>query len=89
VIVGDKNHKLTSVDQWVQQLSTEDTKKSALVAFRWAQFPHEQEYESGGDWNQGMFSVGLPPGSLFNIIASWDNKGKLYKATLQGVQCAE
>lgn len=88
VLVDGKPHTLVSVDQWVLRLTTTSTKKSALVAFRWAQFPPEQEYEPGGDWNQGMLSIGLPPASQFDAIARWDIDGKSYEAKLKGVQCA-
>lgn len=88
VLVKGKPHALMSVDDWVKKLSAPDIKPAALVAFRWAQFPIEQEYEPGGDWNQGMLSIDLPPGSEFDVIARWDIAGKAFAATLQGVQCA-
>ena len=89
VLIDGKSHPLVSVDEWVQRLTTKSTKKSSLVAFRWAQFPPEQEYEPGGDWNQGMFSVGLAAASQFDVIALWDIEGKKYEAKLQGVECAK
>ena len=89
VSVDGQSHSLVSVEQWVQRLTTNNTKKSSLVAFRWAQFPPEQEYEPGGDWNQGMFSIGLDASAQFDIIAQWDIEGKKYDAKLQGVQCAK
>lgn len=88
VLVNGKSHPLVSADTWVQRLTTVDVQKSALVAFRWAQFPPEQEYEPGGNWNQGMLSVGLPADSKFDVIADWDIAGKTFEATLRGVQCA-
>ncbi|MBE9525531.1 MAG: hypothetical protein IME94_01025 [Proteobacteria bacterium] len=89
VSVDGQSHPLVSVNEWVQLLTTNSTKKSSLVAFRWAQFPPEQEYEPGGDWNQGMFSIGLDESAQFDIIAQWDIEGKKYEAKLQGVQCAK
>lgn len=89
VSVDGQSHSLISVNKWVQQLTTKSTKKSSLVAFRWAQFPPEQEYEPGGDWNQGMFSIGLAPSTQFDVVAHWDVEGKKYSAKLQGVQCAK
>lgn len=89
ISAAGKAHTLISVDKWVQKLSTDNTKKSALIAFRWAQFPPEQEYEPGGDWNQGMLSIGLPAGSQFDVIARWDIDGKTYDTKLQGVLCAQ
>jgi len=86
--VKGRSHQPFSVSQWVDLLSKTDVKKSSLIAFRWAQFPIEQQYEPGGDWNQGMFSVGLPAGTQFNLLAKWDINGKPYQAILQGVRCA-
>jgi len=89
VIVDGKTHALPPVAQWLQELSDHGAKKSALIAFRWAQFPPEQEYEPGGDWNQGMLAIGLPASSQFDITARWDINGTNYQAILQGVKCAE
>jgi len=89
ILVKNKPHKLVPVSQWVKRLSATGAKKSAVIAFRWAQFPPEQEYKPGGDWNQGMLSIGLPFGSRFNAIAKWDIAGKEYEAKLTEVQCAK
>ncbi len=89
ITVDGKPHKLTTIEKWVQELTTEETLKPALIAFRWAQFPHEQKYEPGGDWNQGMLSIGLPSGTLFNIVARWNVNGDIYESVLSEVQCAE
>ncbi len=76
------------VEDWVDVLAKEGVKKPALIAFRWAQFPPEQSYEPGGDWNQGMLSTGLPAGSSFDIIARWDMAGEIYEGVLHDVHCA-
>jgi len=89
ILVKNMPHKLVPVSEWVKRLSTTGAKKSAVIAFRWAQFPPEQEYKPGGDWNQGMLSIGLPPGSIFDVIAKWDIADKEYEAKLAEVQCAK
>jgi len=89
ILVKNKPHKLVPVKQWLKQLSNIGVKKSSLIAFRWAQFPPEQTYQPGGNWNQGMLSVGLPPESVFDVIATWDISGKKYQAKLTEVQCAK
>ena len=83
-----KTHALLSIDDWINRFTDNNIGKSSMIAFRWAQFPPEQEYEPGGDWNQGMLSVGLPAETQFNITATWDIKGEAYEATLKGVKCA-
>ena len=89
VIAGGRQHALVPVDEWVKRLTTVDTPKAALVAFRWAQFPVEQSYQPGGDWNQGMLSVALSPGTPFDLIAHWDIEGKPFQLSLKQVHCAK
>lgn len=89
VRVDGKTHPLVPVEQWVQRLKAGGAGNASLVAFRWAQFPPEQSYEPGGDWNQGMLSFGLPAGTRFDVLARWDSVGQSYEAKLKEVQCAD
>jgi len=75
--------------EWLEQLKQAGSTKPALIAFRWAQFPPEHEYEPNGDWNQGMLSIGLPAGSIFDFVARWDVDGKPYQTGLRGVRCVQ
>lgn len=84
-----KQRKLKPVTTWLQQLATPKTSKAALIAFKWAQFPSEQSYQPGGDWNQGMLSIGLQAKQVFTIDAQWTMLGKTYTSRLTDVQCAE
>ena len=88
VSVDQQEHQLKNIGEWIAQLEAGGAQKSPLIAFRWAQFPAEQEYEPGGDWNQGMLSIGLPAESQFDITARWDIEGKPFEAKLKGVRCA-
>jgi len=74
-------------NSWLQRLQQSGVKKPALIAFRWAQFPPEHEYEPNGDWNQGMLAAGLPAGSSFDLVVRWDVAGKPYAGVLKNVQC--
>lgn len=87
VIVDGKPHSPVSVNQWIKSFRTENINKAALIAFRWGQFPPEQSYEPGGDWNQGMFSIGLSARQDFDITVRWGIDGQPYQATLKGVHC--
>jgi hypothetical protein len=87
--INGQSHALQTVQQWIDRLSTESTSKASLIAFRWAQFPPEQEYQPGGDWNQGMLSIGLPPGRQFDFNVQWDINGTVFNAQLKGVECAQ
>ena len=95
LLVTDEANKvqtrpLRSVEGWLDQFKQYKSrvKKPALIAFRWAQFPPEQVYQPGGDWNQGMLAMGLTAKRKFDLIANWDSNGKNFQAKLEGVQCA-
>jgi len=71
-----------SVAAWMSQWRALGLTETAQIAFRWAQFPPEQEY-AVGEWNQGMLATGLPPGSHFDLIARWTVAGKSYEGKLE------
>jgi hypothetical protein len=75
--------------EWLSLFKEKKVTPSALIAFRLAQLPEEQEYEPNGDWNQGMLSINMPIGSTFDLMVYWDIKGTDYKLKLEGVHCAK
>lgn len=76
-----------SVAEWMAHWQALGLTQAAQIAFRWAQFPPEQEY-AVGEWNQGMLTTGLPPGGRFDLIARWTVAGKTYEEKLENVVCA-
>jgi len=85
----ESTQNITKNMHWLELFKQKGVKPSALIAFRLAQLPEEQEYQPNGDWNQGMLSVNLAVGSKFDIIIRWDMKGKPYEFTLQGISCTK
>ena len=77
-----------SLEYWGERLAPFDLPASAKLAFRWAQFPPEQSYRPGGDWNQGMLTTGLAGGQAFDLVALWDVGGETFQARLSEVRCA-
>lgn len=75
------------VDEWMAVWQSLGLPEPARIAFRWAQFPPEQEY-APGEWNQGMLATGLPPGGRFDLTARWTVAGKRYEGKLKDVRCA-
>lgn len=82
-----RTHPPKSVEEWMAQWRTLGLPEAAQIAFRWAQFPPEQEY-AVGEWNQGMLTTGLPPGSRFDLVARWTVAGKAFEGKLENVVCA-
>lgn len=75
------------VQAWMDEWQAMGLPEAAQIAFRWAQFPPDQEY-AVGEWNQGMLAIGLPPGSRFDLVARWVVAGESYQGMLEDVVCA-
>jgi hypothetical protein len=82
---GERPLKL--VDEWLAEWQRHGVSEPARTAFRWAQFPPEQEYEPG-DWNMGMTTYALPPGSRFDLEAVWWRGNDRRAARLRDLRCA-
>lgn len=88
VVTGGKSQPPVSLETWLERLAVFKPSKPALIAFRWAQFPPEQSYEPGGDWNQGMLTTGLEPGATYDLVARWSVDDNEFEGVLKNVQCA-
>lgn len=85
----EKTQNIEENSKWLNAFKQKKVTSSALIAFRLAQLPEEQEYDPNGDWNQGMLSINTPIGTTFDITINWDIKGSPYKLKLKEVRCAE
>ena len=81
-------------EDWAEEwLAIQDKKKqvkqSARIAFKWATFPSEQTFEPGGDYNWGMISFGLPPGTTFDLLIFWQTARQSHEQWIKNIQCPE
>ena len=76
-----KRHSIRTKSEWVQEW------RDMGVAFRWSMLPDDQTFEVG-DWGQGFTTIGLMPGSRFDLEYSWRVNDSLSSRTIQGVECA-
>jgi len=60
-----------SVDTWMAQWQSLGLSEAAQIAFRWAQFPPEQEY-AVGEWNQGMLLNHRGIGTIGTTLEPWN-----------------
>lgn len=82
---GKPQLMLTKHD-WLARWQPRNFSKPVKTAFEWSQFPVEQTF-SPGDWNQGMTTYEIPPGSRFDVTYRWWQGGKLFEGTLRNVEC--
>lgn len=86
--VDGKNKSIKLKEQWESEWSTRtDISMAAKIAFRWATFPTQQEFEPGGDFNWGMISFGLPPGSAFDLQVVWKQNDEVQSHWIKNIQC--
>jgi hypothetical protein len=82
VVTGDGvEHKLKLKSEWIKEWSAKG------VGFRWLLLADEQTFDEG-DWIQGFTTIGLAPGSTFDLYYSWSQQGKLVNSEIKGIQCA-
>lgn len=87
---GDRDapsRRLPLKEDWDQEWQAAGEPDGARVAFRWSLFPTRQTFH-GGDYNWGMISFGVPPGTRFDLALVWTLGGEPGSATLRGLVCA-
>lgn len=82
-----KQQGLKTREDWQVEWQAEQVKKPQQLAFSWSLYPTRQEYKPG-DYNWGMTSFNLSPGTAFDLEVVWQQYGKTQRAWLKGVQCA-
>lgn len=74
-------------EAWDTEWEAAGESEAARVAFRWSLFPTRQTFR-GGDYNWGMISFGVPPGTHFDLTLAWTLDGEPQQAVLRGLICA-
>jgi hypothetical protein len=75
-------------EDWVSIWNKKKVSDDAKVAFHWALYPSKQTYQST-DYNWGMISFALPPGSKFDLQIRWYRNGDLQTKRLNNLECGK
>jgi hypothetical protein len=84
---GDGPRPIALKEPWDTRFAATGESDAARIAFRWSTFPTEQRFR-GGDYNWGMISLGVEPGTRFDLTLTWTLNGEPQTALLGGVTCA-
>ncbi len=88
-IIGPKGPQPIQTRQdWAKIWDTKKVPENAKVAFHWALFPTTQSYQST-DYNWGMISFALPPGTRFDLEVRWLQGGVKKVKMLQNLECGK
>ena len=88
VISGNIRQPMLLREYWQKLWLERKQSESARIAFEWSLLPTKVHYDIN-DYNWGMSSYGLPPGSHFDLLFSWERNGKKFTGRINDVICAE
>lgn len=84
---ADSTGPLRLRDDWKPVWEGAGVSQPARIAFNWALFPTRQRF-SPGDYNWGMMSFALAPGSVFDLHLEWREDTVEYENVMPGIRCA-
>jgi hypothetical protein len=76
-------------EAWDNEWSATQVNSPARIAFKWATFPTQQTFEPAGDYNWGMISFDLSPGTVFDLQVVWKEGKTLKQQWITSLQCPE
>ena len=88
VVSGNTKQSMLLREYWQKLWLDRQQSESARIAFEWSLLPTKVQYDIN-DYNWGMSSYGLPPGSQFDLLISWYRNGKKYNGRINNLICAE
>ena len=88
VVTQDGKTPMLLRDDWNNIWKSADppVSEASRIAFEWALLPSQQGFDPG-DYNWGMTSYGLPPGSTFDLEFTWQRKGTAQHGRIDNIEC--
>ena len=88
VIADGKTRGMKLKEQWDAEWKTRGISESSRIAFRWSFLPTRQRFEPG-DYNWGMTSYGLDPGTEFDLVLVWVWGDTQQRERISNIECAQ
>lgn len=85
--VGNRPRKLKTRESWGSEWPPDQVSDAARLALEWSLYPTQQTYQAG-DYNWGMATFDLPPGTRFQLTLYWHQYGERHSFTIKDIQCA-
>ena len=85
---GGEARKLRTRADWQPVWDRMGVDVEQRVAFKWALFPPQQQF-APTDYNWGMITFGLPPGTRFDLEIVWHEGEHKRTKRFKGMECAK
>ena len=85
--VNTKAQSIKFKETWDKEWAEDGLSSAPRIAFRWATFPTQQNFDPGGDFNWGMISFGLPPGTIFDLEVVWKHNNRTFSQLIKQIEC--
>lgn len=79
--------RIRPIAEWDAAWQKDGIPHAARIAFRWAQFPAQQEFEAG-DWIMGMAALEARLPDRFRLIARYHDEEGPHEITLDNLVCS-
>jgi len=88
VLVEGQQQGMRTRQKWAQVLQARQADPGAAIALEWALFPTEQSF-GPDDYNWGLLSFALAPGTRFDLAFSWVSDDTVYEQKFTNMECAQ
>lgn len=86
ITVSGTEQAMMTRERWDRIWAMRKAPEAPKIAFHWALFPTHQSH-APGDYNWGFLSMGMPPGTLFDLDIHWRHGGKSFSHSFKGLKC--
>ncbi len=87
VMADGQERGLRLRETWAAEMARRGADPAAGIALEWALFPSEQSF-GPEDYNWGLLSFALPPGTRFDFTFSWRKGQSEYSRSFTEMECS-
>ena len=88
ILSSGQQTTLRTRQKWARVLDDRQIDAGAGIALEWALFPTRQSF-APDDYNWGLLSFALPPGTRFDLVYSWISGDTGYQQKFTDMECAK
>ncbi len=81
--------KLKDKRDWMDHWKAQGADDTALLAFRWATLPSQQNFDQSGDYGWGMIVFGDRTVENFSVMTEWQHNNEIKQQWVKDLYCPQ